>query len=164
MTSEGSRQILEAVDATWRPFRDAVRLLGPARFHEQTPAGWTAGEMLATIAFWDEAAYGWITRSIRQQQLPEGWTFASGFDHSQGWPGADIHNAREAAWGKSRSPEQILACCDKAHEQLLGILATVTDDEELANRDYFRQLGGHYADHQPELDALLAGPAAGGRG
>jgi hypothetical protein len=156
LTTEAARRILENVSATWRPFRDAAGRLGTGRFDEQTPAGWSAKEMLATIAFWDEAAVGWITLGIRQQQLPDGWTFGSGFDHSQGWPAADVHNAREAQWGRSKSAVEVLSRCDEAHDQLLAILGSVTDEEESNNRDYFAQLSGHYADHQPELDALLA--------
>jgi hypothetical protein len=38
----------------------------------------------------------------------------------------------------------------------------VTDAEDAENGDYFSQLGGHYAGHQPELDALLARSPAGG--
>ena len=161
MVSSATKQLLAQVEEQWLPFRSlAGRLSG--RLEETTPAGWTAKEMLGTVAFWDEAAFGWITLGIRESQLPDGWTFGSGFDHGQGWPSAEVHNAREAAWAKGKSSAEVLARVDAAHGQLLAILATVTEDEATKNADYFSQLGGHYADHRPELEAL-AGRSATAR-
>jgi len=153
MTSESAHRIRDSIEGSWRPFRDLAESLR-SRLEEKTPAGWTAKEMLGTIAFWDEAAFGWITLGIRQGQLLEGWTFGSGFDHSQGWPAADVHNAREAEWARGKTVDEVLQRCDDAHRQLLAIIATVTDEEAVKNPDYFPRLGGHYRDHLPELEAL----------
>jgi hypothetical protein len=155
MPSSEKAQVLARVQKQWGPFRALAESLR-ARLEEETPAGWTAREMLGTVAFWDEAAFGWITLGIRGGELPAGWTFASGFDHGQGWPHADVHNAREAAWAKAKSTDEVLARLDAAHEQLLAILSTVGKEEATKNADYFSQLGGHYAGHRPELEALLA--------
>jgi hypothetical protein len=154
--SEASRRIIEEVQRNWRPFRDAVDRLDESRLEEQTPAGWSAKEMLATVAFWDEAAPGWITMGIRGQPLPAGFKFGSGFESGPSWPPFDEHNSREAAWGAGHSAREVLQRLDDAHEKLLAMLATVTEVEEAANKDYFRGLAAHYPDHQPELEALLA--------
>ena len=155
MTSESARRFHDDIQRSWQPLRELAESLR-SRLEEKTPAGWTAKEMLGTIAFWDEAAFGWITLGIRQGQLLEGWTFGSGFDHSQGWPAADVHNAREAEWARSRTVDEVLERCGRAHEQLLAIIDTVTDEESEKNSDYFPQLGGHYRDHLPELQALAS--------
>ncbi|MDP9441151.1 MAG: hypothetical protein M3P34_02990 [Actinomycetota bacterium] len=43
---------------------------------------------------------------------------------------------------------------DRAHEQLLAVLSTVTEQEALEHSDYFNSLPLHYLEHQPELEAL----------
>jgi hypothetical protein len=156
MTSESARRILERIEAAWSPLREAADKLGPGRLEQRTPAGWTAKEMLASVAFWDEAAFGWITVGLRQQELPSGWTFGSGYAPSDGWPRADEHNAREAEWAREKPASEVLERCDRAHEQLLAIVATVTDEEAAQHEDYFVRLGDHYVDHMPELQALAS--------
>ena len=79
MSGEGAKQVVDKVQAGWAPFREAVERLGADRLSETTPAGWTAKEMLATVAFWDEAAPGWIVMGLRRQQMPDGFAFGSGF-------------------------------------------------------------------------------------
>jgi hypothetical protein len=159
MTSDSARRIHNDIEASWRPFRDLAEQLR-ARLEDKTQAGWAAKEMLGTIAFWDEAAFGWITIGIRQGQLPAGWVFGSGFAPVDDWPAADVHNAREAAWARDKSTDEVLARCDSAHAALLEIIDTVNDEEAAANPNYFPQLGGHYRDHMPELEALAAGGVA----
>jgi hypothetical protein len=151
-----SDKLVASVQGTWEPFR---RLAGELaeRLNEPTLAGWTARGMLGTIAFWDEAAFGWITLGLRGGELPEGWAFGSGFEQGEGWPAADVHNAREAAWAALQPSSAVLARCDRAHRQLLGILSTVTGEEARAHAGYFAQLGSHYDDHMAELEALAAG-------
>ncbi len=156
---EGAARIVEAVEAHWRPFRQAVDRLELERLDEKTPVGWTVKEMLATVAFWDEAVPGWVTLGIRQQPSPaDGWRFGSGYVSKDEWPRDDVHNAREAEWGRSQTGAAVVARLDAAHELCLETLRTVTDREAMANADYFRRLGGHYDDHLPELQALLDGP------
>jgi hypothetical protein len=159
MSSESARRIHDDIEHSWRPFRELAERLRP-RLEEKTPAGWTAKEMLGTIAFWDEAAFGWITIGIRQGQLPDGWVFGSGFAPVAEWPADYVHNAREAAWAREKSTDEVLERCETAHAGLLAIIDTVTDEEASANPDYFPQLGAHYRDHLPELEALASGGAA----
>ena len=156
MSSDSARRIRESIERSWAPFMALARKL-EARLEEKTPAGWSAKEMLGTIAFWDEAAFGWITTGIRRQPLPDGWTFGSGYLPGDSWPRADEHNERESGWAKDRRVAEVLQRCDRAHEQLLRTIDTVTDEEAEKNPDYFRQLGEHYKDHKPELEALETG-------
>jgi hypothetical protein len=154
MTSESARRILERIEAEWRPLREAADRLGPVRLEQRTPAGWTAKEMLAHIAFWDEAG---VTSMLmfRNPQLPEGWRFGSGYVPEDPWPRADAHNAREAAWARPLPATQVRARLDVAHEQCLVLLSTVTDLEAVAHADYFNRRPDHYQEHLPELQALL---------
>lgn len=150
--------ILNAVEVTWQPMLEAVRRLGSDGLELPTTAGWTAKEMVAHVSFWDEAVLGVVTGMFRHQPLPDGWTFGSGYlpEDGEGWPMADEHNAREAAWARGRSGSDVLARFEHAHDQLVAILATVTEQEVTDHADYFGGLGSHYGVHQPELDRLLS--------
>lgn len=143
-----ANDILARVAAAWEPFRAAVTARRDA-LDEQTSAGWSGKEMLAHIAFWDEAVVPVVVTMFRGQSLPPGWAFGSGdLDLPAGsWPPADVHNAREAAWARGRSSAEVLERCDRAHQQLVTLLLTVTDQEAVEHRDYFRTLGTHYQEH-----------------
>ncbi len=155
--TDATQRVLGAVEAGWRPLRRAAAHLGEEGLEMTTTAGWTAKELLAHVAFWDEAVLGVVVGMFRGQALPDGWTFGSGYLPGEGedWPRADEHNAREAGWARRRSGSEVLARLDAAHEQLLVILSTVTEQEVSEHADYFDQLGAHYAEHQPELEALM---------
>lgn len=155
MTGESAQRILAGVDASWRRLRDAADELGPDGLERLTPAGWMAKEMLAHVAFWEEAVIAVITLMYRNQELPQGWTFGSGYYPGDTWPAADVHNAREAAWARSRSSEELMERWAVAHQQLLATLATVTDAEAKEQTEYFGQIAKHLDEHLPELQALL---------
>jgi len=140
------------VDSAWAPFRAAVTAMKDA-LEEPTGSGWTAKEMLAHVAFWDEAVVPVVVSMFRGGELPAGWAFGSGdLGLVEGiWPGADVHNAREATWARGRSPTEVIERCDRAHSQLVALLATVTDDEFVSHLDYFLGLGSHYVEHLQEL-------------
>lgn len=150
--------ILESVEVAWRPMRQAASRLGEERLEGRTSAGWTAKEMLAHVAFWDEAVTGVVVGMFRHAPLPEGWTFGSGYLPADGeaWAPADVHNAREAAWARARGASEVLARLDRAHGQLLALLSTVTEQEGSDHGDYFDRLPLHYVEHVPELEALEA--------
>lgn len=156
MAGGGARRVREAVEETWKPFRRAVSRLGDAGIERSTPAAWSAKEMLAHVAFWDEAVEGAVLSLFRQEALPTGWAFGSGYVPDPGtWRAADVHNAREAAWGRGQSPASVVARLDAAHARLGRFLESVTDGEATAHAGYFGELGKHYPAHQPELEALL---------
>jgi len=132
--AERMPDILSAVNGAWRPLREALRRLG------------------------DEGVLGVVVGMFRRDALPDGWTFGSGYLPAEGqaWPAADEHNAREAAWARRRSGREVLARFESAHEQLLAILATVTEQEAADHAGYFSGLGAHYAEHQPEIERLIS--------
>ena len=147
--------ILEELETAWRPIRDAARRLGEERLESRTSAGWTAKELLAHVAFWDEAVLGVVVGMFRGEPLPDGWTFGSGYlPGDDGWPPADVHNAREASWAQTRTASEVLARLDRAHDEMVAVVSTVTDQEALEHRDYFDRLPRHYVEHLPELQAL----------
>jgi len=164
MTGAVARAILEEIEAQWWPLRDAAEALGLSRWEEKTPSGWSAKEMLAHVAFWEEAPIGYVTLALRGQELPGGWRFGSGYYPEGAWPGADEHNAREAAWARDQTPEAVLARWDAAHEKLVEFLASVTDEEAQGYPAYFSgEIPGHFANHLPELQALLDKGTTGGQ-
>jgi hypothetical protein len=156
MTSESARRLVDGFEAAWRELRAATERLGPGGLEEATPSGWTAKEMLSHIAFWDEAVVAYVPMAFRVQPLPQGWRFSSGYAPGESWPAAGVHNAREAAWARNRTPDEVVARCDAAHAACAALLATVTDEEAREQADYFRHHLRHYAEHLAELEALLA--------
>lgn len=140
------------VVATWAPFRSAVAELGDGMVRP-TSSGWTAKEMIAHVAFWDEAVVPVVVTMFRGQDLPQGWTFGSGdLGPSDGsWPEADVHYAREAAWARTRSATEVIDRCDRAHTQLMRLIDTLTDDEVADHLQYFQDLGSHYCEHLLEI-------------
>lgn len=156
MTGTG---LASEMEARWTPFRALVDRLDEASFDRRTPVGWTAKEMLAHVAFWDETVEPVIVGMYRGGQLPDGWCFGSGYAHPEdGWPTAEVHNAREAAWASNRPAAEVVARLDRAHARAMEIVSTVTA-EELERDHRFGELLAlkweHYDEHRPELEALL---------
>lgn len=150
--------LVDGMEAAWRGFRATVADLGPAGLDQATATGWTAKEMLGHVAFWEETVEPVIVSMFRGGALPEAWAFGSGYTHPDGpWPSTVTHNAREAAWARSRPPQEVVARLDAAHARALEIVRSLTDDE-LQDPRYRRYLGStaaHYDEHAEELAALL---------
>src|SRR5260370_37509623 len=53
-TPAPSKALLGRVVDAWRPFREAVRSVGPARIGEPTGAGWTFRDLIAHVAAWED--------------------------------------------------------------------------------------------------------------
>jgi hypothetical protein len=160
MRDGSARRAVEGVEAAWRRLRDTAARLGPERLELATTAGWTAKEMLAHVAFWQEAIEGAVTVLFRGQPLPAGWSFGSAYaPEGEDWPAADVHNAREAAWARQRSSEDVLQRLDAAHGRFLAFMATVSDDEVSGHVDYFAGLPAHLLEHLAELEALAGASA-----
>ena len=91
--------------------------------------------------------------------MPEAHVFGSGFDTStvDGWPEADVHNAREAAWARGVPAAEVLRRLDAAHADALEVLGSLTAEEEADER--FREdaasRAAHHDLHRAELEALL---------
>ena len=155
MAEIGGRGVVERIRECWTPFAAAVDGLDEAELVRPLGHGWTAKEMLAHVAFWDEAVAGAVTAMFRGQPLPEGWGFGSGYVPDRGeWPSATVHNAREAAWARGQALEAVLARLRTAHAGLLEFTATVTDEEVAAHAEYFAHLGDHYGEHLKDLEGV----------
>lgn len=160
MPVTSAADLLTSVDAVWRPFDAVVARLEDSAFAIETAGGWTAGELLAHIAFWDEALVPVVETIFRVGTLPPGWAFGSGYTPGAEWPAAGIHNSREAAWARKNLPGDIRARLHAAHEGLIVCLATVTDGEAEAQASYFSRLPAHYGEHLPELAAMAGARSA----
>lgn len=156
-------EFLGTVAARWDPLREAAHRLGPAGLERKTSAGWSAKEMLAHVAFWEEAAIFVIEHMLRGKPEPSSWPFPSGYDPfavAEDWPRDDVHNAREAAWARTQTGEAVIDRLDRAHAELLDLLRTVTEDELAASR-YYDEIHEHFVEHLMELEPLLGSPAPG---
>ncbi len=158
MATDPTNELVDAMEATWKQFREAIARLGPEALERPTPAGWTVKEMLAHMAFWEEATEPVIVGMFRGQSLPADWAFGSGYTHESGqWPRADVHNAREATWARERSSPEVLARLDAAHATALRITRSLTDDElqDGRYRGYIDVKCSHHEEHLAELEPLL---------
>jgi hypothetical protein len=155
MPGARATELLARVERTWRPLRDTADALGSDALERATPAEWTAKEMLAHVAFWEEAVEGAVRARFRGEDMSR-WTFGSGWSPGDDpWPRADVHNAREAAWARAQPASAVLARLDRAHAGMVAFLTTVPDDEIAAHEAYFAEIGDHFTEHLPELEALL---------
>lgn len=160
MIGEGAQKQLDRIEAGWRQFREAAERLEDEGLEEATPAGWTAKEMIAHVAFWMETIEPVVVGMLRGEPLPSDFEFGSGdldLAPEEPWPSADVHNAREAEWARNQEPETVLARLDRAHERVVGVVKTVTD-EEIGRNEYISKIADstydHFAEHLFELDAV----------
>lgn len=161
-----TNELAKDLEAGWRRFRDLLDRLDPAALEQTTPAGWTIKEMTGHVAFWEEATEAVIVTMLRDDRLPDGWSFGSGYDpESDGeWPRADVHNAREAEWARTRPAAEVIARLDRAHDRAMAVARTFTDAEvsDPRFRSYIAEKIGHYDEHRPELETLVqSGSSAG---
>jgi hypothetical protein len=136
--------------------RDAAAALSGAALEQPAPEGWSAKEMLAHVAFWEEAAIYVIEHMLRGKPEPTSWPFPSGYDPlavAEDWPSDDVHNAREAAWARERDVSVVLDRLDRAHEDLTRLLRTITDDEAVEHAAYLREVHAHFDEHLGDLQA-----------
>lgn len=156
MRSAAALRLLDQLSEVWAPFSAAVAALGEGRLERRTSAGWTAKELLAHTAFWDETVEGVVTLRFRGQRLPVGFAFGSGFvPPAEGWPHFEVHNAREAVWGREHSAAEVMQRAQIAHERLVGVLATISDEEAATHAEYFDNITGHYREHLPEIEGAV---------
>jgi hypothetical protein len=157
MPTTQASELLRRVDEAWRPLRDSADRLGHEGLERTTASGWTAKEMLAHVAFWEESVDGAV-RMLFRGETADDWVSGSGYKPDGEWPSDTVHNAREAAWARTKSAGEVLDRWDRAHERMVTFLATVTDAEVAEHGDYFTATIDHYAEHRSELDALPEQP------
>lgn len=152
---EGADRALARIEAAWRPFETAVHQLSSADFQRTTAAGWTVKEMLSHVAFWDEAVVPVIHYMLRGEEIPEGDWFASGYRPGDTWPSDTVHNAREAEWGRSRTPAEIRTRLVSAHAAMTRAVGAISDSEAPQRVGYIQEQCAHYREHLVELSAAL---------
>ncbi len=89
--------------------------------------------MLAHLAFWEETSVPVIRCIYRggPEIAVEQWYGGDDLKLTPDdpWPVADVHDAREARWARTRSGPEVLDRLARARQKLIGVLATVTDEE-----------------------------------
>ena len=163
MTTASAKRQLDGVAEGWSRFRGAIDRLPLQELERVTPAGWTLKEMLAHIAFWEETVkpvfVGWF-RGEPDESF-EGWYGGHdlGLTREDPWPVADVHNAREAAWARGKTATAVLARLDRAHHQLVQVVASLSEDEANDKR-YTEKIANatwrHYSKHLPEVETVVA--------
>jgi Mycothiol maleylpyruvate isomerase N-terminal domain len=157
--ASGVNDLAEQFDATWLRFRAAVDDLGEAQMESPTRVGWTAKEMLGHLGFWLEATEGVIVGIFRGEPLRDDFAFESGYvpDPDAPWPTADVHNAREASWARSRSAAEVVARLDAGHTVFTSLLESLRADELTDDRysNYVDHMCTEFDAHLEELQDLL---------
>lgn len=157
--AEARRDLMTDIDSAWRPLWEAVEAMHSGDWDRPTPSGWTVKEMVATVAFWDEAAVPVITYMLRGEEIPaESW-FGSGFmpPADRDWPPPDEHNAREAEWARGRSGAEVGRRLLLAHVAMVDAAETISEEEAPQRAAYIGEQCDHYREHYAELRAALAG-------
>lgn len=126
-TPATSRGLLERIDGAWRPFRDAVGRIVPARSGATTSSGWTYGDLVAHIAAWEDrtARRLRVYRETSRRIGPEG-------DPGLGIEDArdtDAFNARVTGLRRGATPEALLADLDAAHRAVTAEIALLSDEQ-----------------------------------
>jgi hypothetical protein len=149
--------LVREIEASYAPFRDAVERIAAVGLDRVTPAGWTVKEMVAHVAFWQEAVRPVVETMLRGGEPPAGgYVFGSGYRPAGAWPDADEHNAREASWAREQPAGTVLDRLDRAHDDLLAVAGSVSDDERLAHAAYFAGVIDHFREHLVELESTIS--------
>jgi hypothetical protein len=154
---EAADRLAAELGTGWTPLGDAVNGMAESDWHRATSAGWTVKEMLAHVAFWDEAAVPVITYMLRGREIPRRDWFGSGFmaPEDREWPPDYEHNAREASWGREHSVEEVRDRLLAAHEAAVAAASSITDEEAPGHARYIKDHSDHYGEHLAELRAAL---------
>jgi hypothetical protein len=149
--------LLATIDEAWDRFRALVTALPPAHWENSLGDGWTVKEMLAHVAFWEEAVLAYLP-ILRGQPAPAvaDWYGGEGLNPDGEWPHFDVHNAREAAWARGKPPEEVLVRLDAAHRRTRALLAGLSGADlniqqiwNLATENTVKHYLDHIADLQP---------------
>ena len=151
--SDGAAMALARVEAAWRPFEQFVSGMGREAFERDIGGGRNAREMLAHVAFWDEAVVPVLTYMLRGEEIPDLEFFGSGYRPGATWPSDDVHNAREAEWARSHSAEDVKQRLTSAHAAMTDAVASITDEEAPQRASYIQEQCDHYREHLAELTA-----------
>lgn len=159
MSGEWAKKQIEVLEAEWQRIWDAIERLGEEGMERPTSAGWTAKEMFAHLAFWEETITPVIQMMFRGgPEIPvEEWYGGDDLELASGdpWPAQDTHNAREARWARDRSSREVIARLKRAQERSVSVMRTITDEEgegEMGRNWSGAARGRHFDEHLAELD------------
>jgi hypothetical protein len=150
---------LEVLEAGWKRIWDAVDRLGEQGLERPTSAGWTAKEMFAHIAFWEETATPVIQTMFREgAEVPiQDWYGGENLELAPDdpWPDANTHNAREARWARARSAEEVVLRLRKAQRRSIAVISSITDEEGAGEMGLYWSGAArclHFDKHLAEID------------
>lgn len=156
-----AQRLIARIEEGWRPFRDAVRGLGRARFDERTSAGWTYRDLVAHVAAWEDLS----ARRLRAFRETGDRTYPEEASDT------DAFNARVVGSHRLVGAEALVDLLDTAHRRLLEEIARL-DDEQMDADVQATAWGpqswvvavvagntfGHYREHAGELGIPRALP------
>jgi hypothetical protein len=105
--------------------------------------------MIAHVAFWEET----VVEEVRLWQRTGRrlvWWGPRPDDPCT----ADVHNAREASWARSRSASEVLGRWDRAHDRIAALVASFSDaeaEDERYQKKIRAETYGHYPEHLAEI-------------
>ena len=154
---------LQLIDAAWRPLREAVRGREDRLVDEREADGWTVKELVAHIAFWEETVSAVMSFFLGTPELKESDWYGGdelGVPPGAPWPATDVHNEREARWARHRPGSEAVERWDRAHEKLIALVSSLTD-EQLEEPGVIDRIAAesyrHYPDHLRALRPQAAG-------
>ena len=149
-----AQRLIGRIEQGWRPFRDAVRGLGRARYDEKTTAGWTYRDLVAHVAAWEDLS----ARRLRAFRETGDRTYPDDAKDT------DAFNARVAESHRLVGAEALVDELDTAHKRLVEEIARLDDaqmDADVQATAWGPQSWvvavvagntfGHYREHADEL-------------
>jgi hypothetical protein len=133
--------LIAKIEGGYVASRAVVDVLPAARWEEALPSGWTLGEMVGHLAYWEGTVPAYIA-ALR------------GGEAREPGGGVDATNAKVAAEVRALPREDVLRRWADAHENVMAVVRTLGDDE-LADERVIEKLRGetygHYPDHHADL-------------
>ncbi len=155
----GVNDLAEQFDATWRRFRAAVDDLGEAQMESPTVSAGRRRRCSGTSASGSRRPRESSSGYSGGEPLRDDFAFGSGYvpDPDAPWPTADVHNAREASWARSRSAAEVVARLDAGHAVFTSLLESLHADELTDDRyrNYVDHMCTEFDAHLEELQDLL---------
>jgi len=159
-----AQRLIARIEQGWRPFRDAVRGLGRARYDERTSAGWTYRDLVAHVAAWEDLS----ARRLRAFRETGDRAYPEEANDT------DAFNARVAESHRLVGAEALVDELDTAHRRLLeeigrpddaqmdaAVQATAWGPQSWVVAVVAGNTFGHYREHADELGIPRTLPSPG---
>lgn len=131
--------LVRRIEASWRPFRQAIREQGRAGLGEMTPAGWSYKDLVAHVI-------GWLQQAVKELRERE----FTNWDRA----GIDAQNARSVEARRLVGPEALVDELDTSYRNLLAAVRGLSDadlaaDQVFGAAAFYGHL--HWEEHLGEL-------------